>query len=91
MTTDSFEQLLDDIAADPAGQAALESVLDDEAIEFLTLCVQFARRMQRMKNPWQARRILADAMLWMRDANQKGARELTVAHADRGKGWGGVE
>lgn len=88
---DSFERLMDDIAADPAGRKALQSVLDDEAEQFLVLCVQFARRIQLMDDPWQGRRILVDAMLWLKDANQKAARELTVHHANSGKGWGGVE
>ena len=88
---DSFDQLKVDVAADPAGREALQAVIDEKATDFLIACVRFAHRMQLMDDPWVAQRILTDALLWLKDANQRASRELTVRHSNGGKGWGGVE
>lgn len=75
---DTLEKLMDDMAANPEGRAAILRVLDDEAEHFLVLCVDVAKRIQLMDDVWKARRIMADWAVAMADLRGRMNKELAV-------------
>lgn len=75
---DSIEQLMADMAAEPEGRAAIQRVLDDEAEDFLRVCVACAKRIQLMEDPWAARRIMVDVTIWATELKRRLDKEVTV-------------
>ena len=58
-------------------EAVLET-LDMKAEDFLRECVIFAKQMSLAENPYTATRILIDAIIWMKEANEQLAKEISA-------------
>ena len=76
-TEDSPEQLLKDMAADPAVRPIIDTHVRDKAQDFLILAIEYARKWTRMEDPWLAESILGEAILWMQEAHKRIDKELS--------------
>jgi hypothetical protein len=68
----------DEIAASDEGRLALEQVLYDEAVQFILAAAETARQLRKLDNVWQARRIMADALIWIHETRRRVNQELAV-------------
>lgn len=73
---DSIEQLKADMAADPAVRPVIDEQINDEAQRFLDLAKGYAWKWMKLEDPWEATRILGQAVLWLEAANKQLDKEL---------------
>jgi hypothetical protein len=53
-------------------------VLYDEAVQFILAAAETARQLRKLDNVWQARRIMADALIWIHETRRRVNQELAV-------------
>ena len=66
------------MAADPNVAPILKAEVEAMVREFLDTAVKFSVLWQTLDDPWQAKAILADALLWMKEATDRIDRELRM-------------
>lgn len=75
---DTPEQLLADLAADPATQDILKQQLHEEAVAFVASCLSFALRIKHSPDVWTAKRVLIDARIWINEAKGRMDKEISA-------------
>ena len=76
-TEDSPEQLLRDMAADPAVRPIIDAQVREKAREFIELALEYGRKWTRMDDPWAAETVLGEAILWLQEAHKRIDKELS--------------
>ena len=66
------------MAADPAVRPILDARVDDQAQHFLVTAVKYAKKWALLDDPWLGERILADATVWLLEADHRLKKEIAA-------------